>query len=317
MLAEARLIYLILYVRDLPTSRAFFEQALGFRVVEEDTASVKYSAGHVLLCLYRADAFGVQLQAGRDRSIDITFLVDDLQRMRTLLEARGVKFSQTLSYTVGKTVDFYDPDGHWFSLYEPSKVAMSWPSGEKIRKLRLSSDSNGAGANGRQAAVQASGGLGNGAGLDGHELVYLFLFVQDLDGTQAFYQDRLGLEAIEGGPCRRIATGAPVGVVKYDAGGAMLTTHHVEGDLAARYQVTTQGSGGVALLFHVQDIRTMVSKLARRGVEFSQSPTISEMGTYAKFEDPAGHVYYLNEFSAEVLRRPSGAEIKRILAAHL
>jgi catechol 2,3-dioxygenase-like lactoylglutathione lyase family enzyme len=302
MLTEARLVRLILYVRDLAVSRRFYEGLLGFRVLEEDAESVRYSAGHLILCLQRAADHGITLREGQDRSIDITFLVSDFAGMRDALESRGVQFSPTLDYAVGKTVDFYDPDGHWFSLYEPSEAALGWPSGEKIRTLRSLADAN-------PAAV--------GSGLDGHDLVYLFLFVRDLDATQAFYHKTLGLEAIEGGPCKRVMTSAPVGVVKYDVGGTLLTTHHVEGNRAASYRVTTRGSGGVALAFHVPDVRATLAELSLRAVELSGGVETSGAGTTASFADPAGHLYQLYTPSAEAGAGPEGAAIQRILAAPL
>lgn len=318
MVTKSRLIYLIIYVRDLVVARNFYEGALGFRVLEEDAVSVKYVAGHVILYLQRAADFGIQLQDRRDRSIDITFLVDDFEGMRTALAARGIQFSPTLAYSVGKTTDFYDPDGHWFSLYEPSATAMSWPSGEKIRTLRRLNHAHEMGANGGPSAGNTPDGLLNGMTLDGHELIYLFLFVQDPDATLAFYHETLGFEAIEGGPCRRVPTSAPRGVVKYDAGGTLLTTHHVEGDAAAaKYRVSTAGSGGVALTFHVTDIRTVVAGLVQRGVAFPQGLTASADGMFATFADPGGHIYHLYEPSAEALMRPSGFAIERILAAQL
>lgn len=315
MLTEARLIFLILYVSDLAASREFYEGALGFHVLEEDGRSVRYSAGHLVLCLYRAADFGIRLSPGRDRSIDITFLADDLEGMRAELESRGVRFSPTLTYIVGMTADFYDPDGHWFSLYEPSETVMSWPSGEKIKALRLSRDANRLQANGASPSSGAHGGLADRAGLDDHELVYLFLFVQDHNATLAFYHEVLGLEPVEGGPCRRGVTSAPDGVVKYDAGGTLLTTHHLDADHAASHRVTTEGSVGAALVFHVTDIRRVVAGLSLRGVEFSQGLTTSEIGTMARFEDPSGHIYHLYEPSAKALMRPSGSVIQRILAS--
>jgi len=303
MLSGARLVQLVVYVSDLGASRAFYEGALGFRVLDQDADSVHYAAGHVVLALRRAADHGVRLREGQDRSIDLTFLADDFDAVRAALEARGVALSPTLDYAVGKTADFYDPDGHWFSLYQPSAAAMGWPSGRKIAALR--------------GSAGARGGAGGGAGLDGLELVYLFLFVRELEATEAFYHGTLGLVAVEGGPCKRVATSAPVGVVKYDAGGTLLTTHHVEGDRAARHRVTTRGSGGVALVFHGAELDALVDGLARRGVAFAGPPETSPAGRVAKFADPAGHVYHLYEPSSAALARPFGAALRRTLAAQL
>jgi catechol 2,3-dioxygenase-like lactoylglutathione lyase family enzyme len=260
--------HLILYVSDLAAARAFYEGAVGLGVLEEDETSVKYAAGQVTVCLERAADAGVELAEGRDRSVDITFLVDDLEATRAVLEGHGVRVSKTLDYAVGKTADFYDPDGHWFSLYEPSEAALTWPSGDKLRELAPAGDL---------------------------PLVYLFLFVQDLDGTEEFYNRVLGLEAIEGGPCKRGVTRLPAGVVKYDAGATLLTTHFVDDDHAAEHRVSTQGSGGAVMVFETGDVRGTMAALADRGVAFPDGVTAERLGTVARFRDPSGHVYFLCE----------------------
>src|SRR5262249_3576413 len=100
-------------------------------------------------------------------------------------------------------------------------------------------------------------------------------------------------------------------------GGTLLTTHHVEGDRASKHRVTTRGSGGVALVFHVTDIHSTVAELARRGVKLTEGPGTSEIGTIAQFEDPAGHIYQLFEPREEALSQPVGSMLERILSARL
>src|SRR5271155_621330 len=212
MLKDARLVYLILYVNDLARSRDFYERALGFRVLEEDDDSVKYDAGHIILLLNSAAAHGITLAQSHDSSTDIVFLVDDLERARAAMERRGVTFVPTVKYVIGSLSDFYDPDGHWFTLYQPSKEALDWPSGKKIRSVLAARASRLAAAPDRHlvgvASVSSSesepgadrndsNGNGNGEQekLDGRELIYLFLFVRDSLETSQFYRDRLGLLA--------------------------------------------------------------------------------------------------------------------------
>lgn len=298
-----RLLYLVVYVRDLAASSAFYEDVLGFVALDDDRRSVRYSAGHVILCLQPASDAGVELSEGRDRSIDITFLVEDFEHLHAALQARGVRFSRTLEYEVGTTADFYDPDGHWFSLYAPSDAALRWPSADKIRTL---------------SALGRRDGAAVGV-LDRRELVYLFLFVSDADATQVFYSDVLGLSAIEGGPCRRDSsvTRLPEGVVKYDAGGTLLTTHHVDAEHAARFKVRTEGSGGVALAFHAADLRRSIDELARRGLTVASGPEPSSLGQIATFRDPGGHVYMLCQPPDRDTRPRRAAPVERILAAAL
>jgi catechol 2,3-dioxygenase-like lactoylglutathione lyase family enzyme len=297
MLTHSRMVYLTLYASDLRASREFYEQILGFRPLEADDVSSKYDAGQVMLCLTRDDAYGLSAPSGRDRSADITMLVRDRDRVQAALERRGVKFSRVLDYEVGATGDFYDPDGHWFSIYQPSEEAMTWPSGEKIRVLTHTSTS--------ESAV----GLG--------ALLYLFLFVRDREETFAFYHDALGLVNIEGGSCKQGATHEHDGVIKYDAGGALVTTHCLDDERLAAKVIDPGHMVGIAPVFQVDDLRAEMRALEVSGVRFADRPAVSAMGTVARFEDPCGHRYCLYEPSPAALKQPSGRRIRQILAAPL
>jgi catechol 2,3-dioxygenase-like lactoylglutathione lyase family enzyme len=273
---------IVLFVSDLTASRAFYETALGLRTLAPADGNPQvalYSAGHVQLCLLPADQHGVTLQEGRDRSADITFMTDNFARCREVLEGRGVRFSRTLEYSIGTTADFYDPDGHWFSLYQPSETALGWPSGPKLTALASSLPM-------RQTPPADD--------LADAFIAYVFLFFSDPDVAEKFYGEVLELEAVEGGPCRRIPTRAPVGVVKYDAGTTLLTTHHVEKD-DKRFQVATTGSSGVAFAFQAADVLPAVSSLSRHGISFAEWGTESPLGRRQRFVDPAGHVCLLGE----------------------
>lgn len=270
---------IVLFVSDMEASRSFYEHTLGLRALAVNPHVAMYSAGHVQLCLLPAAEHGVALQDGPDRSADITFMVDNFPRCRDVLAARGVQFSRTLEYVIGMTADFYDPDGHWFSLYQPSEAAMGWPSGPKLEAL-------------------ASGLPTPGDDLADAFIAYVFLFFSDPEVAAGFYGGVLGLDVIEGGPCRRIPTRAPVGVVKYDVGTTMLTTHHVESD-DKRMRVATVGTGGVAVAFRVADLTMAAAALSRRGIAFSDWPSESPLGRLARFMDPAGHVLLLRESTQE------------------
>jgi predicted enzyme related to lactoylglutathione lyase len=141
-------------------------------------------------------------------------------------------------------------------------------------------------------------GLTSGDDLADAVIPYVFLFFRDPDVAATFYGGVLELEALEGGPCRRVATSAPIGVVKYDAGTMMLTTHHVESD-DPRHRGFTVGTNGVAFAFKVEDLTTAVATLSRRGVAFSDwpsaNPSAHPLGRLARFTDPAGHVLLLQE----------------------
>jgi predicted enzyme related to lactoylglutathione lyase len=220
--------------------------------------------------------------------------------MRAALEDRGVRVRPTATSRAGAMADVYDPDGHWISLYQPFESALEWPSGLKIQKLRaLGSKSD-----------------DGGTRMDGHDLIYVFLFVQDLDRTAAFYRDALGLTHVETSSCHRGVTPVPDGVVKYDVGGTLLTTHHVPDCCHAElHKVTTASNAGVAIGFHTTDVHAAVTELETRGVKFRNGPAESAIGTTATFLDPGGHVYYLCEPPPQTHTRPGSAAVERILAA--
>jgi predicted enzyme related to lactoylglutathione lyase len=313
MLTDARIVYLFLYVRDLEVSRGFYERTLGLRVIEEDDDSVKYDAGQVILALNRASDYGFTLPEPPDHSTDIVFLVDDVDSARAALEERGVRFTETHRYEIGAITDFYDPDGHWFTLYETSEEAMTWPSGDRIQAVR---DAN----NIRHPAD------GDGFRLNGKPLIYLFLFVRDSDEAFQLYHEDLGIRDLEGGPCSRESTADEEGVVKYDTGGVILTTHALE-TVRSEEEIADHPCPprtmnpvhmhGKAVVFHVDDLERTAEKLAGSGVRFDRGISRSEIGAIAEFSDPSGHAFYLYKPSPQALRRPSGAKLKEILAVRL
>jgi catechol 2,3-dioxygenase-like lactoylglutathione lyase family enzyme len=292
MLTKPRLMYVTLYVRDLAASRRFYEDVLGLRALDPDAGSVSYAVGHVLLSLHRTGDDDIPL--GRsDRSLTLTVLVDDAQTVRAAMEDRGARVKPTQTSRAGTMVEFYDPDGHWFSLYQASEQAMSWPSARKVQALRA-------------------------AGAGDRELLYIFLYVRDLHATEKFYQRTLGLVPLEVNTCHRGVTSLVDGVVKYDAGGVLLTTHHVgEGEHAAAHKVTAAGSRGIAFGFHTDDLDASTAALSERGLAFTGEPVASRIGATATFADPGGYRYYLCQPSADTMARSSGAEIRRILGTDL
>ncbi|HEU4324158.1 MAG TPA: VOC family protein [Roseiflexaceae bacterium] len=298
MLTESPVVYLMVYVRDLVVSRAFYEGGLGFRAIEEDADSVKYDAGTTLICLNRAAGYGVPLPTERDRSVEITFLVRDLDAAVEDLAQRCVAMTPIERYEVGALADCYDPDGHWISLYQPSDEALGWSSGGKVR-----------------AALQQAPQRDGPFALDGAPLIYLFLFVRDINTTFAFYHETLGLHNIEGGPCSSDVSDNDHGVVKYEAGGLMIATHHVTAAVAAKRGLLPERMKSVVPVFAVPDVARVASELQTRGVPLSLRPRRSQIGVIARFEEPEGRSFYLYEPSAEALAWPSGSRLQQIIAA--
>jgi len=334
MLTDSRMVYLFVYVSDLTRSREFYETKLGLRVIEEDEGCVKFDTGHVILALNRAAdhfAYGIQLPKGKDGSADIVFLVEDVWLMRNSLARRGVEFHPVDWYQPGGIADFYDPDGHWLSLYQPSAEAMTWPSGDRIRAI----------VNLRTGADAARGVDGFGVaqrpvdrrhefdpalvtrGLDGCELIYLFLFVYDAREAERFYHDTLGLRAVEGGPCSQLSSGDEEGVVKYDGGGIIVATHHIEParteaevdeHLCPPRELVEGRLKSVAPVFSVANLDAELRTLseARPVTPIRRSDGI--VGRIASLEDPSGHLMFLYEPSDWAMAQPSGEKLAEILA---
>lgn len=319
MLADSRLVYLFLYVRDLAVAREFYADVLGLEVLEEDGACVKFDAGQAILALNRAEDFGVVLPDRRDNSTDIVFLVDDVEAVRAGLEARGVRFLPTDHYSVGAIADFYDPDGHWLTLYETSEEAMTWPSGERIAAVI--------------AQRPAERPRIAGPRLTGAELIYIFCFVDDPDASQGFYHEFLGLRDLEGGPCSKATTADEEGVIKYDTGGLIMTTHFFEdsgrnADRAPEGEeidehacpppdIDASRMEGAAPAFYVRDLEQVIEALQRKRPDFQPKLTRSDIGLVALCQDPSGHRFFLYEPSDEAMALPSGRKIEQILAAKL
>ncbi|GGM83668.1 hypothetical protein GCM10012275_62850 [Longimycelium tulufanense] len=271
--------YVFVYVTDLERSRHFYGRVLGLPVVEQDERSTKYDAGGVMLALNLARDFDVAQGARPDPSL-LTFDVDDIDHAAATLGKRGAVLGETERYEIGATVTCLDPDGHSVCLYQPSTDALGWESGPRYREL-----------------AARSGGLGHGPTLGPDTplgpLVYLFHFIDDIDSGMDFYENKLGLRAVERDPEQ--------GVVKYDCGTVLLTTHLWPGeDSTAVRQPRT-----LSTVFRVRDVSDTVRQLGERGIDFSDGIVTREIGKTARFVDPCGHVYYLYEPSETALTWPS------------
>jgi catechol 2,3-dioxygenase-like lactoylglutathione lyase family enzyme len=321
VLADARLVYLILYVNDLVESRTFYERQLGLRVIEADEDSVKLDAGQIMLYLHRASDYGITLGGRADDSSDLVFLVDDINATREALEKRGVIFVRRRTYEIGLVTDFYDPNGHRLMIYQPSQKALSWPSGAKLRDLWRLSGRGGSDLIGPPAGPMETDTL---QGLHGKPLVYMFMFVAKSDDALAFYQGRLGLRNIEQVHCCNPACPPEEkGVAKYDVGGLLITTHHVHrspvvddfGKIYSPTAVDPAHARGIAPVLLAADLRSLIDKLSARGVTLSGGVVRSHIGNIAKIEAMTGHIFYLYEPAPEALKWPSGSKIAEIIAS--
>ncbi len=330
-LEDARMASLIVYVHDLDESRAFYGDLLGLRqVVDEadEAGSVRFDAGVTVLDLRRAADYGITLAPQRDDSSDTVFLVDDVEAVSAALEKRGVTFARRRSYEIGKVIDFYDPNGHRLMLYEPSEKAMRSTSAPKMRAVWRAAGRGSAELIGPPAeTVPVDAADLEARGLDGKPLIYFFVFVQDMAGANAFFEDALGFRALERTHCCNHACASDIkGVVKYDCGGVMLSTHHMHGHEAVTddhgnpygaKEFHPEHAKGVAPVFHVGDLGDAVWRLARRGVSAARTVTYSQAGATARVEAPSGHLFWLYEPSDEARDGPGGGKLQEILAAEL
>jgi catechol 2,3-dioxygenase-like lactoylglutathione lyase family enzyme len=297
-----RIVYFIVYVRDLAESRAFYEQQLGLRLLEEDDHSAKYDAGLVMLLLNRASDHGVTIPP-RDDSAGLAFLVEDPAEARAALERRGVRFASHGPGVAGLAADFYDPNGHRLCLYGPHDCPVPAETG-KLRAVR-------------EAACRATPADEHGAvGLDGKPLVCWFFSVAEAGRGHAFYHGALGLRELPSryGPAgdRNGARGAGC----YDGGGLVLASRPLPAPAPSQADPAPHGLGrgkGIAPVFHVADLRRAVADLSDRGLPPGEGVFSSRIGLVTSYRAPSGHSVYLYEPSAEALHWPSAAKIKQIL----
>jgi catechol 2,3-dioxygenase-like lactoylglutathione lyase family enzyme len=200
VLAGARMVGVNLMVGDIDKSAAFYTQLLGAAPVSDAKSGPAFDVGRCVLWL---KARSGPAPAARDRTAMMTFLVKDINKASAALRSGGIEVGDIFRYEVGATADFRDPDGHSLALYEPSTDALGWPSGTMLTSI----------ANERLAPA----------------LVYIFLFVPDAGAAYSFYHQELGLPYLEREACRRGSIVHEQGVVKYDVGSLMLTTHLAEG----------------------------------------------------------------------------------------
>jgi catechol 2,3-dioxygenase-like lactoylglutathione lyase family enzyme len=325
MLADMRVVYVFLYVRNLQVARGFYADVLGLKVIEEDEGCVKFDAGHVILALNRAADYRIVLPDIKDHSTDVVWLVDDVKQATANLTARGVEFKPTDWYQPGGIADFYDPDGRWLTLYQPSEEALTWPSGERLRAVLGARRKRNGGTTTQRVSLPPAPGE-QPPGLADAELIYLFTFVPSSRVAQDFYHEELGLQALEGGPCSRTSGGDEEGVVKYDTGGVIIATHHVEParsqeefeeHLCPPPQLQEGRMKGVAPVFYGKDVEAAARELARKRPGLEPLVMHTAVGTIARIDDPTGHLVFLYEPSEAAMRTPSGRKIQEILSLQL
>lgn len=289
MLENAPICYLFIYVRDMEETRRLLEERLGFKPVEADGFAVKYPAGKTMLAVNRATDFGVKLDEPRARALIVQH-VGDVAAADAALAKTGVTRGRIDRYSIGATVEIVNAERHGLMLYEPSEEALTWPSAGKIRAI----------LGDEEPSAKPGAHVEDGVFRMGERpIIYTFLFVRDAAEAREFYQDKLGLRAIEvdEGP----------GVVKYDVGSFIMATH-AEDDLGKVGDPPRNAA--MASVFLVDDVDATYDELKNRGVHFDRSPSTEAIGRVARFHDPNGHSFFLYHPSAEALGWPSGNLLK-------
>jgi len=263
---------LVIYASDLERSKEFYGRTLGLNLCNQTSSSAFYMAGRIDLEVRSAASDGVELTGGRDDTSLIVFHVNDLDRMRSMLESKGIQFDETLRYEIGATAAFYDPDGHNLTLYEPSAEAMTWRSADKIREL-LPANS------GRDV-------------LSERPVIYLFLFVKSASQAFDFYHAKLGLKVLEDDP--------EAGVVKYDAQNVIVATHVVGGDSRCAVDMDLTRAKGVAAAFSVDDTTLAFQRLSSAGIPFRE---VAGQGPHpaAYFKDSNGHPLFIRSLAPHLV----------------
>lgn len=117
---------IMLAVRDLDRSLAFYRDALGLEVRFASDEFAFLQAGGVTLCLRHAPDVG---PAGDERRVELVFDVKDIHEAHQLLQARGIAFRIEPRVVTGSmwATDFRDPDGHVLSIFGPAASQQDQP----------------------------------------------------------------------------------------------------------------------------------------------------------------------------------------------
>lgn len=119
MLAGAMLAQALLFVHDTAQMQAFYE-GLGLRVVDGSAADgfvrLADPAGGATLALHFTQAIGPGAPPRTDTAIKLCFHVDDVDRARAALVARGVQMREAHRFEAIAFCDGIDPEGNIFQI---------------------------------------------------------------------------------------------------------------------------------------------------------------------------------------------------------
>jgi len=116
----SRVGYLMMPVRDLAASLAFYRDTLGLPVRFAGDEFAFLDGGGVALALRKSAGAG---NASREDAVEVVFEVEDIESAYESLRARGVEFRIAPRPATGDkhVADFRDPDGHVLSIFGPKR----------------------------------------------------------------------------------------------------------------------------------------------------------------------------------------------------
>jgi catechol 2,3-dioxygenase-like lactoylglutathione lyase family enzyme len=115
-------------VKNLQTSKEFYERTLGLTKVMENDEVLAFTSGASTLFVYRSP------YAGTNKATAVTFVTEEVDDLVRMLKGRGVTFEhydlpkmsrQGDIHVAGsmRTAWFKDPDGNIFSVVTPPNTA--------------------------------------------------------------------------------------------------------------------------------------------------------------------------------------------------
>jgi catechol 2,3-dioxygenase-like lactoylglutathione lyase family enzyme len=118
----SRISAVMLGVRDLEQSLAFYKEKLGLQVIMKEQAIALLKCGDVMLGLSRGHVSLAPQVAG---ATEVVFAVENVRAAQKALAAQGVAFmSEPRQATEREWVaHFKDPDGHLLSIFGPEGAA--------------------------------------------------------------------------------------------------------------------------------------------------------------------------------------------------
>jgi len=117
----------IVFAKDLPRMRAFYEGGLGLRVIDEQEGWVELDAGGAAVALHAIPA-GVAAKIAikdppevRERTpIKLSFEVDDIERAVEALRKTGARMFAVKREAGSLSCDGVDPEGNVFRIAGPA-----------------------------------------------------------------------------------------------------------------------------------------------------------------------------------------------------